>query len=259
MKFSIEKMKGVVEKHAPEILLVTGIVSVVATAVLAARGATKAADILAKKKAESEEPIEKKEKVKVYAESYCPAVATGIVAVGSMIGAHVINTNRIASLANAYALAEGSYKIYQEKVKEIVGDKKDGDIRDEVAKEKVAQNPMNESNVIVVNGTGDVWCYDSYLNKYFQSSINKIQKAVNMANEVMRSENYISLNEFYDYLGLPPQGEAGADLGWSAGKYIDIRYTSMLSSADAPMGEGVPCIVLEYLIGPKQDYRDTWL
>lgn len=254
MKFSFEKMKGTVEKHAPEILLVTGIVSVVATAVLAARGATKATDILAKKKAESEEPIEKKEKVKVYAESYGPAVVTGIVAVGSMIGAHVISTNRIASLANAYALAEGSYKIYQEKVKEIVGEKKEGDIRDEVAKEKVKQHPLNDKDVIVV-GNGDVLCFDTLSGRYFKSTMNKIQKAVNTVNEVMKSENYISLNELYDQVGLP-KIEIGDYLGWSAGKYVEIRFTSALSTEDSVVGEGIPCLVLDYLIGPREDYRD---
>ena len=256
MKFNFEKMKGTVEKHAPEILLVTGIVSVVATAILAARGATKAADILAKKKEESEEPVEKKELVKVYAESYGPAVATGIVAIGSMIGAHAINANRIASLANAYALAEGSYKMYQQKVKEVLGEKKEGDVKDEVAREIVKQHPINDKDVIVV-GSGDVMCFDSLSGRYFKSSMTKVQKAVNSVNEVMKSENYISLNEFYDELGLP-EIELGNLLGWSAGKYVDIRFTTALSGEDASIGEGIPCLVLEYLIGPKEDYRDVW-
>ena len=256
MKFDFSKIKGSIEKHSPEILLVTGIVSVVATAVLAARGATKAADILAKKEEEKGEDLDKKEVVKVYAECYGPAIATGVVAIGSMIGAHAINTNRIASLANAYALAEGSYKIYQQKVKETIGEKKEGDIKDEIIKDRIKEHPVNEKDVIVV-GNGDVLCYDSLSGRYFRSSMNKIQRAVNSVNEVMKSENYISLNEFYDALGLPPI-DLGNMLGWSAGKYVDVRFTTMIAGDDSDGGDGVPCLVLEYLIGPKEDYRDLY-
>lgn len=256
MKFDFSKIKGSIEKHSPEILLVTGIVSVVATAVLAARGATKAADILAKKEEEKGEDLDKKEVAKVYAECYGPAVATGVVAIGSMIGAHAINTNRIASLANAYALAEGSYKIYQQKVKETIGEKKEGDIKDEIVKDRIKDNPVNEKDIIMV-GNGDVLCYDSLSGRYFRSSMNKIQKAVNSVNEVMKSENYISLNEFYDAIGLPSI-ELGGYLGWSAGKYVEIRFTTMLAGDDSNGGEGTPCLVLDYMIGPREDYRDLY-
>lgn len=256
MKFDLTKMKGSINKHAPEILLVTGIVGVVATAILAARGATKAADILAKKKEESEtEEIEKVEVVKAYAEAYAPAVAAGIVTIGSIVGSHKISANRLASLANAYALADNSFKIYKEKVKEAIGEKKESNIRDEVVKERLAQNPVN--NDVVVIGTGDVLCYDCLSGRYFRSTMNKVQKAVNDVNEVMKCDNYISLNELYDYLGLP-HIDIGDDLGWSAGKYVEIRFSTIISTENAPTGEGVPCLALEYLIGPKYDYRDSY-
>lgn len=259
MKFNLTKIKGVLGKHAPEILLVTGITGVVATAILAARGATKAADILEKKKEElGAEELEKKEVVKAYAAAYAPAVATGIVTVGSIIGSHKIVADRLSSLANAYSLMDDSFKIYKEKVKEAIGEKKEDAIHDKVAKERIEQNPMNEQNVLVV-GSGDVWCYDCLSGRYFKSTINKIQKAVNIANEVMKSECYISLNEFYGHLGISPVDKCvGDQIGWSAGKYVDIRFSSILSGEDCPAGEGVPCIALEYLIGPKYDYRDSY-
>lgn len=257
MKFDFSKVKDTIGKKSPEILLVVGIVGVVSTAVLAARGATKAADILEKKKAEAENgEVEKTEKVKAYAQAYAPAVASGIATIGAIVGSHKLCSDRIASLANAYALVDNSFKVYKEKVKEAIGEKKEDSIRDEVVKERLSNNPVNNSDVVVI-GTGDVLCFDCLSGRYFRSTMNKVQKAVNEVNEVMKSENYISLNELYDYLGLP-HIDIGNELGWSAGKYVEIRFSTILSTADAPTGEGVPCLALEYLIGPRYDYRDMY-
>ena len=256
MKFELSKVKGALDKRAPEILLVTGVIGVVATAILAARGATKAADILQRQREEEEKEPDTKELVKAYATAYAPAVASGAITIASIIASHKITSDRLASLANAYVLADNSFKMYKEKVKEAIGEKKEGNIRDEVVKERLANNPLNNGDVVVI-GTGDVLCFDCLSGRYFKSTMNKIQKAVNDVNEVMKSDNYISLNEFYDHIGLP-HIDIGEELGWSAGKYVDVRFSTILSTDDSPTGEGVPCLALEYLIGPRYDYRDVW-
>lgn len=257
MKLNLSRVKEAVGKHAPEILLVTGIVGVVATAVLAARGSTKAADILAEKSKESEEPLEKKEVVKAYAVAYAPAFGAGVVTIASIIASHKISMDRIAALAQAYAFADNSFKIYKKKVQETIGEKKEGDIRDKIVEDKISQrNPINDNNIVVV-GVGDVLCYDCLSGRYFRSTMNKIQKAVNEANEIMVCDNYVSLNEFYSKLGLEDIA-IGDDIGWSAGKYIEIRFTSIISTDESPTGEGIPCLALDYLIAPRYDYRETW-
>lgn len=255
MKERFKKVKDILGKKSPEILLGVGLVGIVATAVLAAVGATKTKEELDEKEQNTEETVDKKEIVKVYAKNYAPAAAVGAVTIFCIVRSHVTMTRRLISVTEAYTLADKSFKLYQQKVKEALSGNKEEAVKDAVAKEELAQNPMNQNNFIPTNG--DVLCYDCLSGRYFRSTINKIQKVVNTVNDYMKSEVYISLNEFYDYLGLR-HIDIGDELGWSAGKYIDIRFSSIISGDDAPTGEGVPCLMLEYLVGPRYDYRDNY-
>ena len=61
---------------------------------------------------------------------------------------------------------------------------------------------------------------------------------------------YISLNEFYDEIGLD-RVERGEELGWNLdnGKgLIDISFSAQVSD------NGQPCLVLDYRVAPKHGY-----
>ena len=96
---------------------------------------------------------------------------------------------------------------------------------------------------------GNTLCYDSISGRYFKSDIEKIKKAENELNKKMLNEMYLSLNEFYDELGLRPTS-LGNELGWNIDDgLIDIHFSSQLSEDDQP------CLVLDYCVAPRYGYE----
>ena len=66
----------------------------------------------------------------------------------------------------------------------------------------------------------------------------------------MRSENYISLNDFYDELDLTNTG-LGYELGWNIDRgYIEPKFSAQLDS------DGKPCLVLDFETPPQSDYTN---
>ena len=61
---------------------------------------------------------------------------------------------------------------------------------------------------------------------------------------------YVSLNDFYYEIGLPSI-KLGDDIGWNIDNgYIDLHFSSQLAE------DGRPCLVIDYLYGPRYDYRN---
>lgn len=164
-----------------------------------------------------------------------------------LIGASSTNFRRNAALATAYTLSESTLKEYQEKVVETIGEKKERDIREQVAKEKMVKNPVRE--VILTEKGGNTICYDVISGRYFKSDRDTISRIVNDLNRQMRDEMYVSLNDFYYELGLDST-KMGDDLGWNIDNgYIEINFSSHLDA------NGTPCLVMDYQVAPVYDYR----
>ena len=84
-------------------------------------------------------------------------------------------------------------------------------------------------------------------------SIEVIKRAENELNKQMLHDisGYVSLNEFYDELGLD-HTSIGDDLGWNTDQLIDIAFSSQLND------NGEPSVVLDYLVAPKYDFNSRW-
>lgn len=248
MKFC-KKIGDSVVKHSPEILTGIGIAGMFGAGMLAVKETPKALKLLEeKKKVEQKEELTTKEVVKTTWKCYAPAVATGVLGAACVIGAGSVSARRSAALATAYKISETALAEYREKVIETIGEKKEEAIRDLVAKEKVDKNPVSKNEVIVTE-KGNTLCYDSISGRYFKSDKDKIDKAVNTVNKRMLHNTYISLNEFYDELGLP-HNKLGDDLGWNVDRdsLLEIYFTSHVAD------DGTPCLVMEYEVAPKYGY-----
>lgn len=236
-------------KHSPEILTGIGIAGMITTTVLAVRATPKALELLEEKKNEDwVDELGPLEVVKTAWKPYVPAAVTGIASVACLIGASSVNAKRNAALATAYKLSETALTEYREKVIETIGEKKEKTVRDKVAEERVKKNPVSKSEVIVTNN-GTTLCFDPISARYFKSSIDKIKRAENELNKQMLHDisGYVSLNEFYDELGLD-HTSVGDDLGWNVDRLIDISFSSQLND------NGEPSVVLDYLVAPKYDF-----
>lgn len=236
-------------KRSPEILTGIGIAGMISTTILAVRATPKALELIEEQKEEeSVDELSSFEVVKVAWKPYIPAMVTCVVSTACLIGASSVNTKRNAALATAYKLSETALTEYREKVIETIGEKKERIVRDKVAEERVKKNPVSK-NEVIVTGNGKTLCFDPISGRYFMCSIETIKKAENTLNKQMLHDisGYVSLNEFYDELGLD-HTSVGDDLGWNTDQLIDINFSSQLND------NGEPSVVLDYLVAPKYDY-----
>lgn len=245
-----EIAKGVqstLTKHSPEILTGIGITGMVSATVLAVKATPKA--IRLKNEAENEKngELTKVETIKACWKPYIPAVATGAASIVCLIGASSVNAKRNAALAAAYTLSDTAFREYKEKVVETIGEKKEKVVKDKIAEDKVKNNPVTKSEIFITD-RGNTLCFDTISGRYFMSDIDKIKKAENILNKRMLSEMYISLNDFYDEIGLA-QTPVGDDLGWKLERgYLDLDFSSQLTK------DGKPCLVIDYNIVPSYGY-----
>ena len=236
-------------KRSPEILTGIGIAGMITTTILAVRATPKALELIEEKKEEeSIDELSSFEVVKVAWKPYIPAIVTCVASTACLIGASSVNTKRNAALATAYKLSETALSEYRDKVVETIGEKKERIVRDKVAEERVKKNPVSK-NEVIITGNGKTLCFDPISGRYFMCSIETIKKAENTLNKQMLHDisGYVSLNEFYDELGLD-HTSVGNDLGWNTNQLIDIDFSSQLND------NGEPSVVLDYLVAPKCDY-----
>lgn len=236
-------------KRSPEILTGIGIAGMITTTILSVRATPKALKLIEEQKEEeSVDELSSFEVVKVAWKPYIPAMVTCIASTACLIGASSVNTKRNAALATAYKLSETALSEYRDKVVETIGEKKERIVRDKVAEERVKKNPVSK-NEVIVTGNGKTLCFDPISGRYFMCSIETIKRAENELNKQMLHDisGYVSLNEFYDELGLD-HTSVGDDLGWNTDQLIDINFSSQLND------NGEPSVVLDYLVAPKYDY-----
>ena len=170
-----------------------------------------------------------------------------MLSVTCLISSGSVNAKRNAALATAYKISETALTEYKNKVVETIGEKKEQVIRENIAKDKVDQNPVSNSTVII-SDKGNTLCYDAAVGRYFRSDLDKIKRAVNEINRKMTYEMYVSLNEFYDELNLP-NTDLGDELGWNMDDgLVEIDYSSQIAD------DGTPCLVIGYSIAPRYDY-----
>lgn len=244
----IKTVGNKLSEHSPEILTGIGITGLLSTTVLAVKATPKALRLIDEKKEEYDtDELTNIEVIKTCWKCYIPAAVTASVSVACIIGANSVNNKRNAVLATAYKLSESAFSEYKEKVIETIGEKKEEEVRDKIAKDRIEKNPVN--NEVIITGKGDVLCYDVVSGRYFKSDVDKIRKAENTLNKKLMNDMYCSLNEFYDLIGLPFT-QMGFDLGWNVNdSLVEIEFSTQLSEDDTP------CVVIQYSVLPKCDYQ----
>lgn len=248
---SLRKAKFGVAKHSPEILTVVGCVSIVSTAVLAAKATPGAI----KKYKEAEEKKGGKlnaiETVKACGLSYLPAVGSAAIGMAAVISSNRISSKRAIEAASAALTAETMLHAYQEKVKEQIGEKKSQDILDEIAEEKVKNDPPKECTTYVIGNDKPLW-YDSLSGRYFNASKNDIQAGINRLDAAMLSgDMYISVNDYYEEVcKLPSVNSDERGFNVNDGLLNDnIYFTSMLDENGTPIG------IINFYTNPKTGYN----
>ncbi len=240
-------------KHAPEVLTGFGIAGMFTSVVLAIRATPKAMRIIEDERKRGAEAFEgyevPKENVPALVwKCYIPTAAVCLGAVICFISANAVHAKRSAALTAAYALSESALFDYRQKVTDTIGEKKEELIHAAVVQDKMNKQPPAKSEVIIT-GTGDTLCFDAFAGRYFHSDKAKIDRAVNDLNRMILSEDFASLNDFYDLIGLK-HTELGDSLGWNSKHrgYVDVRFSSHLTEDDRP------CLAISFTVAPKYEY-----
>ena len=235
-------------KRGPEILAGIAIASSAVAVASAVYVTPIAIKNIEKREEEEQRKLTKTEVVKTVWKLYLPTAVSFGASAACIIGSNRIHAKRAAALATAYTISDTAFKEYRAKVVEELGKEKDKKVMDEVAKDRLTEAPKPPATIILSCGD-DVLCYDSLFNRYFKSRMDKIQKAVNDINYDLMHEMYISVNELYAEIGLPPIEGMGDDLGWNiADGLIEIDYSTQLTENNEP------CLVLGYRLAPRYDF-----
>lgn len=232
------------KKHSPEILIGMGIAGAASSVIFAVKATPKAMILLEEKRQElGVEKLEAKEIIKTAAPVYIPTAVSFGVSIACIIGASSVNARRNAALTTAYTLSESALRTYRDKVLETVGEDKEREIRQKAAIEQQQKTPEPQA-LVVSSAAGQLKCFDSLSGRYFVSTRNEIDKAVNEFNRQLRDDMRISLNDWYDLIGLDTN-KLGDMLGWDIERgYVETCYASRLDE------DGLPCLVVNYVEPP---------
>lgn len=249
-----------VKDNSTTILSSAAIAGVVGTVVLAVKTTPRALEEIAQAREDKEyaaaaeeeraiknegDPLTIRETIKVTWKLYIPAGIAGIATIALIIGTNAIGIRQKAAYAGAYALADAAFREYKENVLKIVGEKKEQQVRDEIAAQRLKRDPPPDGTIIIT-GT-DVLCYDQLTGRYFKSDHESIRSAANEVNLRILNDMYASHNEFYELLGL---GHVilGDEMGWNIQNKLEIVFSSHLSEC------GEPCLSIGYRNLPIKDY-----
>lgn len=247
---TVNKIGFKFKKHSPEILVVAGVIGTVASAVMACRATTKVSGIIDNAKEEIEkvhtvmedesyadkysEEDSKKDLTIIYAQTglkiaklYAPSVILGILSLGGIVASNNILRKRNVALAAAYATIDNSFKDYRKRVVERFGEEVDKQLKYNIKAKQVEETVVDENGkekkvkttVDVVN-PDEISDYakffdeaSPYWEKNPEFNLMFLKSQEKYANDLLKAQGYLFLNDVYKSLGLEPT-KAGQVVGW---------------------------------------------
>lgn len=245
--------KEYIKKNSPKIMTGMAIIGLGVSIYTAIKSTPEAMAILeeekidrAKQSEDGEiEPITPVDTVKLCWKCYIPTIISCGSTILFIISSDKIYNSRNIALASAYNLSSKMYKEYKDSVKEVVNEETQVQINESFAKKKITNDPIKETED--VPGIGEL-CYDDISGRYFRCSVDEIKKIEVELNKSLINDTFISINEYYSYVGLK-NISIGEDLGWDLGYgYVEFGIDTILTD------DNKPCIV----VSPNVVYRNNY-
>lgn len=251
VSYNAHKIGFKIKKASPEIMVVAGVVGVVTSTVMACKATTKVNDILEETRKQvddvhnvldsdviTEEEYNnddaKKDLAIIYTQTgvkliklYAPSVIVGALSITGILASHKILKKRNVALTAAYATIDRSFKEYRGRVVERFGKELDRELRYNIKaqeiEEKTVDKDGNETIEKKTISVVDPNMYSDYARIFDNGSMGwtkdpeynlmflKLQQ--NQANDRLRAQGYLFLNDVYDMLGIP-RTKAGQIVGW---------------------------------------------
>lgn len=234
-----------INKNAPAILTSAGVLGTVATAIVTAKTTYK----LTKEVLEYGSVFEsRKEAVveisKAHWKDLLPPIVVGATTIGCIIFANRVNTKRIAALSLLYATNQDRIEKYKTKLEGILGKEKLDEVREDVVKQGVYDKIPADELVYHTKAGDELFC-DVFSGRYFFSTKAAVKEAMaNFIYDLVNSGFKCSINEFYDYVGLPTIS-AAEQLGYASdGKIPDLSFFPTESE------DGRACFAIDFTVEP---------
>lgn len=254
----MNKLAGYLKRAAPTILSVLTAGSVLATAVLSSKAALKAERLLAEAAEKKGEKLSKTETIRTAAPVYIPTVTVGVAAIALVFGANTLNKRQQIALAGAYTLARDRFVKYRDKVKDIYGEEVHRRIVDELAVEQCRETSIEapglaSNSCLDFHGDEELYIFhDSFSDRNFESTFSRVLQAEYHLNRNFTLGGSVSLNDYFDFLGLA-RTDYGDVVGWSMAtgySWIDFHHRRM------NLDDGTPCFVIEVQFEPEEGFAD---
>lgn len=231
----LSRIEKIVLDNSPVMLAAAGVAGTVSTAVLAFKAGYEFKSIMedlerlhieeAARTDKPVNPIPPKEIIEASWKTLAPPFASGALTVSAIIGATRIGSRRAAGLAAAYTLAEHTHQEYKDKIKNTLGIDQDRKVRDEIAQDKV--NALGDISGVIIGST-QVKFMDSKSGRVFPSDVESIRAAENSINKQVLENQYASLTDFYELIGLRKNGLSD-EMGWTPESPLEISFSTTTS------------------------------
>jgi Family of unknown function (DUF6353) len=236
----VNAVRKTLTNNSSVILSSVAIAGVVTTAYLAGKATIQASQDVQLHEEDNGTPEDLKDRwkgrVAVSWRHYIPTAASGVVTIGCIVGSTHISARRGAAAQAAFILTERAYHDYRSAVIEEIGERKDKAIRDEIAEKKVKNTPPP---VTLISGPGNVLCCELHTGRYFTSDMESLRRALNDMNQRLLKHDVVSMEDWYDMIGLSPTQFSG-ETGWHSDKLVELDFTTVLTE------DGRPCLAFTY-------------
>ena len=175
-------IKRICINNKAHILTGLSVAGTITTGILSARSGAISARKIDRREQELGRRLTPGEKIKLCGKDFIAPVASGIVSVAGSIGSDIINTQTIARTNVSLIASEKAYEALNRKTKEVLGEKKTAQIKDEIAKEKADIQKIVTQEALDAaprSGNGAMYPFvDSYSGLLFYSNLDYINSVV---------------------------------------------------------------------------------
>lgn len=244
--FGVQVLKRFGKTNASTILSVASSIGTVAAVVLCGEATVKAVRLV-----EEKQPEGTVEMVKTVAPVYAPTVAATALSIACGFKSNDISKKKTAALTTLLNLSESMANDYREKVVETIGEQKEREIRDQVAREKAEKQANQVAVMSRESHEGESLFFDAYSGRYFWSTHERIMKAFNDVNYKILGSFYASLNDYYEALDNPKltPNTMGDEVGWGSPTKVEPYITTGMRE------DGIPYGIIDFDIDSKPRTR----
>lgn len=187
---------------------------------------------------------------------YIPTIAIGTGTVICIFGSNAMSRRTQSALVSTCGFLSSAYTDYQQKVIGICGENVHKRIMTELAAEK-ASNPFISCSGFASVSSLDIGeaeyaekrlFYDEFSKQYFEAPIEQvIQAEYHLNRNFLLKGGCISVNEFYDFIGISPM-DKGDDYVWYVNdcyQWVDFNHRKVT------LEDGLECICIEFVWNPE--------